>query len=82
MVNLLPSYYVFYPFGLSVFWQDSQFRKKLLELLQSTIVQDPALSSNLASYQIWVDRNGLNASLNDLSKQLTDVRIEVSEYTV
>ncbi len=50
-----------------------------MDSLQSKIVQDADLSTDLASYQAWIDRNGHSASLNELSKALDDVTAQVSE---
>ncbi len=51
-----------------------------MDSLQSKIGQGEAISTDLASYQTWIDRNGHNASLNELSKTLDDVTAQVSEY--
>ncbi len=51
-----------------------------MDSLQSKIGQGEAISTDLASYQTWIDRSGHNASLNELSKTLDDVTAQVSEY--
>ncbi len=51
-----------------------------MDSLQSKIGEGEALSTDLASYQTWIDRNGHSASLNALSKTLDDVTAQVSEY--
>ncbi len=53
----------------------------MLNSLQSTIAEDEAFSTNLASYQTWINQNGQKATLNELSQNLDDARDRVSEYT-
>ncbi len=51
-----------------------------MDSLHFKIGQGEALSTDLAPYQTWIDKNGHSASLNALSKRLDDVTAQVSEY--
>ncbi len=53
----------------------------MLDLLKSVIAQDAAQSCNLASCQAWIDRNGQNASLDEIADILEHAKAEVSDYT-
>ncbi len=55
----------------------------MLDLLESVIVQarEVALDWGVASHQAWIDRNGQNASLDEIADKLEDAKAKVSDYT-
>ncbi len=54
-----------------------------MDLLKSVIVQarEVAFEWEVASHQAWIDRNGHNASLDEIADKLEDAKAEVSDYT-
>ncbi len=52
-----------------------------MDSLQSLIVEDTAFSTDMTTYQTWINQNGEKASLNELSQTLDDARNLVSEST-
>ncbi len=63
----------------SLFSQESELRKELLDLLTSVINQGGALSCNLASYQTWIGSYGQDVSLNAISDKLEKAKTEVGD---
>ncbi len=74
-------FHAFNPLCLIIFRQESEFRRQVLDSLQSIIVEDTAFSCDMTSYQTWINQNGEKASLNELSQKLDDARNLVSEST-